>query len=103
MPPTACCSRRTSTVCPASHCCCLPAALLRCSPLLRSALLNCCTACSPVANYDSLQPATPEQREQVKCLPNVALADEHTGVVDALCQTLLEDQGLQAPLQEILR
>lgn len=35
-------------------------------------------------------------------VPDVALADEHTGVVDRLGQTQLEDLGLQAPLQEVL-
>lgn len=35
--------------------------------------------------------------------PDVALADEHARVVDGLGQPLLEDQGLQAALQEVLR
>lgn len=34
--------------------------------------------------------------------PDVALADQHTGVVDGLGQAQLEDLGLQTPLQEIL-
>lgn len=32
----------------------------------------------------------------------MALADQHTGVVDGLGQAQLEDLGLQASLQEIL-
>lgn len=35
-------------------------------------------------------------------VPDVALADQHAGVVDRLGQAQLEDLGLQAPLQEIL-
>ena len=34
--------------------------------------------------------------------PDVALADEDTGVVDGFGQAQLEDQGLQAALQEVL-
>lgn len=36
-----------------------------------------------------------------RCAPDVALADEHARVVDGLGQALLEDQGLQAALQEV--
>ena len=32
----------------------------------------------------------------------MSLTDQHTGVVDGLSQTGLEDLGLQPPLQEIL-
>lgn len=35
-------------------------------------------------------------------VPDVTLADQHTGMVDGLGQAQLEDLGLQAPLQEIL-
>ena len=35
--------------------------------------------------------------------PDVALADEHAGVVDGLGEAQLEDQGLQPTLQEGLR
>ena len=35
--------------------------------------------------------------------PDVLLADEHTGMVDGLGQTLLEDNCLQASLEEIVR
>lgn len=38
----------------------------------------------------------------VMSLPNVPLTDEHTCMMDGLRQSLLEYQGLQAPLQEIL-
>ena len=38
-----------------------------------------------------------------RAAPDVALADEHAGVVDGLGQAQLEDQRLQAPLQEIRR
>lgn len=34
--------------------------------------------------------------------PDVALADEHTGVVDRLGQAELEDLGLETALEEIL-
>eukprot|EP00955_Chlamydomonas_euryale_P039021 351280-Chlamydomonas_euryale.AAC.8 len=34
--------------------------------------------------------------------PNVVLLDEHASVVDGLGQTLLEDNGLQAALQEVV-
>lgn len=33
---------------------------------------------------------------------DVPLADEYTSMMDTLCQTSLEDLGLQSPLQEIL-
>jgi hypothetical protein len=36
------------------------------------------------------------------CIPDVALADEHTGVVDGLGKTELVDAGLEAALQEVL-
>jgi len=39
---------------------------------------------------------------KVKDVPNVALADEHTGVVDGLGEAELVDAGLQTTLQEIL-
>lgn len=32
----------------------------------------------------------------------MALADQHTGMMDGLGQAQLEDLGLQAPLQEVL-
>lgn len=35
-------------------------------------------------------------------LPNVPLADEDTGMVDALGKSQLEDLSLQPPLQEVL-
>ena len=35
-------------------------------------------------------------------VPNVALADEHAGVVDALGHAELEHQGLQAALEQVL-
>lgn len=35
-------------------------------------------------------------------VPDVTLADQHSGMVDGLGQAQLEDLGLQAPLQEIL-
>lgn len=36
------------------------------------------------------------------CLPDVALADEHTSVVDRLGETELVDAGLETALQEVL-
>ena len=36
------------------------------------------------------------------CAPDVALADEDTGVVDGLGQAALEDLGLETALQEVL-
>lgn len=33
---------------------------------------------------------------------NVSLADENTGMMDALCQSKLEDEGLETTLQHIL-
>jgi hypothetical protein len=38
----------------------------------------------------------------VICIPDVALLDEDTGVVDRLGETELVDTGLQAALQEVL-
>jgi hypothetical protein len=36
------------------------------------------------------------------CIPNVALPDEHTGMMNGLCHAILEDNGLEATLQEVL-
>jgi hypothetical protein len=36
------------------------------------------------------------------CIPDVALADEHTGVVDGLGKTELVHAGLETALQEVL-
>jgi hypothetical protein len=41
--------------------------------------------------------------QQPCCSPNVALADQDAGVVDGLGQALLEDERLQAALQEVLQ
>lgn len=35
-------------------------------------------------------------------VPDVTLADEHSGVVDGLGEPSLEDKGLEAPLEEVL-
>lgn len=37
-----------------------------------------------------------------EAVPDMALADQHAGMVDGFGQAQLEDLGLQAPLQEIL-
>ena len=42
------------------------------------------------------------QREVCPCIPDVALADENTSVVDRLGETELVDASLKAALQEVL-
>lgn len=52
--------------------------------------------------HDSSHLQQPKQARK-GCAPDVTPADQDARVVDGLGQALLEDQGLQAALQEILQ
>lgn len=41
-------------------------------------------------------------KEKGMGVPNVSLPDEDTGMMNALCQSTLEDLGLEPPLHEVL-